>query len=248
MVDEQLDIICRFTPEGLLTFVNNAYCELFNKKPEELLGFPFINHIYRDDLDTVSVHLSKISEEHPVRYSQNRMVDGSGKVRWINWVDRGIYKNGSLIETQGVGRDITEDMNTKIISDSLEKRYQNMIEEMPVVVYMLHASTLHPLYISPHIYNLAGYTMDDIYLTRDFLFEIIHPEDKALVEEGFKQRIKGHKESGSPLPHLPQKRPDHMATGYRLFDFRRRRNRFMAGDVNGNRNLAFDRRKNGYPA
>ena len=192
-MDEQLDIICRFTPEGLLSFVNNAYCELFNKKPEELLGFPFNNHIYSDDLDTVAVHLSKINEEHPVRYSQNRMIDGSGKVRWINWVDRGIYKNGRLMEIQGVGRDITEDMSIKLNSDSLEKRYQNLIEEMPVVVYIMHASTLHPLYISPHIYDLTGYTMDELYQTREFLFDIIHPEDRALVEEGFKQRIQGQK-------------------------------------------------------
>lgn len=193
VVDEQLDIICRFTPEGLLTFVNNAYCELFNKKPEEILGLTFSNNIHQEDLGTVSAHLSKISQEHPVRYSQNRMIDGNGMVRWINWVDRGIYKDGKLMEIQGVGRDITEDMNAKLNSDSLEKRYQNLIEEMPVVVYILHASTLHPLYISPHIFTLTGYTMDEIYQARGFLIDMIHPDDRALLKEGYDQRIHGHK-------------------------------------------------------
>ena len=193
VIDEQLDIICRFTPDGMLTFVNNAYCELFNLKPEEVLGLSFSTLIYQDDLDTVAVHLSKISEEHPVRYSQNRMIDGSGMVRWINWVDRGIYKDGILLEIQGVGRDITEDINAKLNSDTLEKRYQNLIEEMPVVVYISHANTLHTIYISPHVYQLTGYTPEEIFQSQMFLFKIIHPDDKAHVEEGYSQRVNGQR-------------------------------------------------------
>lgn len=193
VVDEQLDIICRFTPNGLLTFVNNAYCEFFNRKPEEVLGHPFSIHILQDDLEIVSGHLSKISQDHPVRYSQNRMIDGIGRIRWINWVDRGTYKDGELMEIQGVGRDITDDINTKLNSNSLETRYQNLIEEMPVVVYISHANTLHTMYISPHIYTLTGYTIDEIYQSQLFLFKIIHPDDKALVEEGYNQRIHGQK-------------------------------------------------------
>lgn len=193
VVDEQLDIICRISPDGFLTFVNNAYCDFFNRKPEEVLGHPFSIHILQDDMEIVSGHLAKISKEHPVRYSQNRMIDGKGRIRWINWVDRGIYKDDELMEIQGVGRDITDDMNKKINSDSLEKRYQNLIDEMPVVIYLLHVSTLHPLYVSPHIFMLTGYSMDEVFQTRNFLSSIIHPDDKAMVEEGYDQLIGGRK-------------------------------------------------------
>ena len=37
IVEDQTELICRFLPDGTLTFVNEVYCRYFNKKPEELL-------------------------------------------------------------------------------------------------------------------------------------------------------------------------------------------------------------------
>ena len=193
VVDDQMDLICRFTLDGMLTFVNHAYCEFFNLKPEESIGRTVTHHAYLDDLPKIRKNLRGISIENPVRYSQNRMVDGKGRIRWVNWADRGIFIGDQLVEIQGVGRDITEDVDSKISSEAIEKRYQSLIEEMPVVVYVIHAATQHPIYISPQILVLSGYSVDEIYQTNDILLNIIHPDDVTIVFNGFTKRIKGEK-------------------------------------------------------
>ncbi len=35
------DLVCCFSADGILTFVNRAYCDYFGKRPEELLGQNF---------------------------------------------------------------------------------------------------------------------------------------------------------------------------------------------------------------
>ena len=42
VVEDQTDLICRFKPDGTLTFVNRAYCQFHGKSKEELLGTSFL--------------------------------------------------------------------------------------------------------------------------------------------------------------------------------------------------------------
>jgi PAS domain-containing protein len=42
VVEDQTELICRWLPDGTLTFVNGAYCRYFQKSPEELLGKSFM--------------------------------------------------------------------------------------------------------------------------------------------------------------------------------------------------------------
>ena len=45
VVDTQKELICRFTPDTTLTFVNDAYCRAFGKTRDELLGNSFLELI-----------------------------------------------------------------------------------------------------------------------------------------------------------------------------------------------------------
>ncbi len=38
MVDSQTELVCRFTPDLTLTFVNEAYCRFLGKQRDEVLG------------------------------------------------------------------------------------------------------------------------------------------------------------------------------------------------------------------
>ena len=45
IVEDQTELICRFLPNGTLTFINDAYCRCFGKQREELMGDHFISAI-----------------------------------------------------------------------------------------------------------------------------------------------------------------------------------------------------------
>jgi PAS domain S-box-containing protein len=108
VVEDQTEMICRFLPDGIHVFVNEAYCRYFGKKREDLIGHRFIPRIPDEDRPKVAAHLASLTREHPVDAIEHRIVMPDGDVRWQRWIDRVILDNqGRIVEYQSVGRDIT---------------------------------------------------------------------------------------------------------------------------------------------
>ncbi len=63
IVEDQTDLICRFKPDGILTFVNEAYCRFHGKNREELLGTNFLLSLSEDDLDVPLSYFSALPPE-----------------------------------------------------------------------------------------------------------------------------------------------------------------------------------------
>jgi len=109
VVQDQTELICRFTPDGTLTFVNDAYCRYFGKKPEELLGHKFVPLIPEEDHKQVEKHFTSFSRENPVAEQEHRVIAPKGDVHWQRWTNRAIFDaNGAIVEFQSVGRDVSE--------------------------------------------------------------------------------------------------------------------------------------------
>src|SRR4030042_2563462 len=49
IIEDQTDLVCRFLPDGPLTFANEAYCRYFGKKSDELVGSSVMSLIPEDD-------------------------------------------------------------------------------------------------------------------------------------------------------------------------------------------------------
>jgi PAS domain S-box-containing protein len=108
IVQDQTELICRFLPDGTMTFVNEAYCRYFQKDKEELIGHTFMPLIPEEDHEKVGDLLSSLSPECPVATHEHRAIAPDGDIRWHLWTNRMVLDaNGRLIEFQAVGRDIT---------------------------------------------------------------------------------------------------------------------------------------------
>jgi PAS domain S-box-containing protein len=66
VVESQTELICRYLPDTSLTFVNDAYCRLFGKTREELLGQKFLTFIAEVAREAALRHIASLSE-HPAR-------------------------------------------------------------------------------------------------------------------------------------------------------------------------------------
>jgi PAS domain S-box-containing protein len=129
VVEDQTELICRFLPDGILTFVNEAYCQYFGKKPEELIGHSFMQLIPEEDQETVRKQFTSLSPETPVVSYEHRVVTPEGQIRWQHWADRAIFdEQGRLVEFQAVGRDITERVQA-------EEAMQRSSEEIKLFAY-----------------------------------------------------------------------------------------------------------------
>ena len=109
ILEDQTELICRYLPDGRLSYVNEAYARYFNKDRHELINRNFIPHIPEEDIRVMKHHTSSLSPEKPVTSFEHRVIMEGGELRWQHWTHRAIYDMaGSLTEYQAVGRDITQ--------------------------------------------------------------------------------------------------------------------------------------------
>ncbi len=109
VVESQTELICRYLPDGTLTFVNDAYFRYFQRSEEELVGRSFWPLIPEESRVAGKQHLAAITPDHPVAVIEHPVIAANGETRWQQWTDRGFFnEQGLIIEFQSVGRDITE--------------------------------------------------------------------------------------------------------------------------------------------
>lgn len=123
IVEDQTELICRFKPDGILTFVNDAYCRYFNKQRFELIGQEFLPTMPSQDRELISKNFRSLSQGHPINTYEHRIILPSGEIRWQQWSDRAVFDDqGNFIECQAVGRDITQLKQAEVdIRMALEK-------------------------------------------------------------------------------------------------------------------------------
>lgn len=107
--DYQTEMICRFKPNGTLTFVNEVYSQYFGLSREKLLGMNILYFVPEAERPRLVQHLISFGHgktsatlEHQVQLPQQGL-------RWLQRTDRAIRDTqGRLIEFQSVARDVTD--------------------------------------------------------------------------------------------------------------------------------------------
>lgn len=109
VVEDQTELICRYTPDGLLTFINHAYAKFFGVDEDEVVGSRFFPSLADGERRDLQSWLRDAGPDIPVFDREQHVVQGDGSERWILWTNRAILDHrGELVEIQAVGRDVTE--------------------------------------------------------------------------------------------------------------------------------------------
>jgi PAS domain S-box-containing protein len=127
VVESQTELICRWRPDGTLTFVNDAYCRSFGLSRKELIGHSFLTLIPQDERERVRQHIATLNGDNPVTTFENRVIARGGKTRWQRWANHVILDaKGRVNEIQSVGNDVTEQHHAE---QELQK-YRTHLEEL----------------------------------------------------------------------------------------------------------------------
>jgi len=125
VVEDQTELICRFYPDGSLTFANEAFYRYIANGKENLIGrnlFVLIPEIEEE----IRAHLGSLGRENAVATIESHRNSPAGEV-WLHWTCRAILDDhGTVAELQLVGRDITErkkaDEEVRRLNEELESR------------------------------------------------------------------------------------------------------------------------------
>jgi PAS domain S-box-containing protein len=109
IVNDQTQMICRWLPDGTVTYANEVLCAYVKKPCTEIVGTSFTPTIPEGDVHTLKSGVATLTPGNPARTFSFRVTTGSGDLRWQRWTLRGIFdEEGRLLEYQGVGEDITD--------------------------------------------------------------------------------------------------------------------------------------------
>lgn len=142
IVEDQLDLICRFQADFRLTFVNEPYAALYGKAPQELIGKNLLSIVPAAYQQQVIDHLTALTAQHPVAVDENPVYLVDGSLRWFQWTNRFLTYADGTIEYQGVGRDITEWKQAEAAQrkqqtaalQTAEAKFQQLFEAAPVAI------------------------------------------------------------------------------------------------------------------
>ena len=109
VVEDQTEMIVRWKPDGIRTFVNQAYCRTFGKTYEEIVGTSFWPVVAEPFRQRRLQWIRGLRPDAPYSTSVHVSLLPDGSTQWQEWADHGFFdEQGNLMELQSVGRDITE--------------------------------------------------------------------------------------------------------------------------------------------
>ena len=175
---------CRNEPGWPNEYVSDHALELTGYTPEELTDgtLLFDDLIVGGDRGNVWGEVQAALAERrrfELRYSIRRK---DGEIRHVEERGRGVHdgdQGGGVIE--GVVYDVTERVRAEGALREAEERYRLLVEQIPAVTYIDRADgTDKPLYTSPQIEGMLGYTPEE-WIAGKLWYQRLHPEDRDRI-------------------------------------------------------------------
>lgn len=192
VVEDQIELVSRLRADGTFLFVNDVYCRTFGKSADEIIGQRWVPVAHPDDVPAVEAELAKLSPEHPVVRVENRVFDGEGRVRWMEFVNRGFFNpSGELTEIQSVGRDVTERILAEEQLRHSEQRMRLAMEAAQVSTWDWDIAAGKVVW-SDNLEAYLGMAPGTFDGTFDAFQALVHPDDRqqiaAALDEALQQR------------------------------------------------------------
>ncbi|MBD2101426.1 PAS domain S-box protein [Leptolyngbya sp. FACHB-261] len=183
IVETQTELICRFLPDGTLTFVNDAYCRYYGKMRQELLGSHFaaldspkLGNVLERILER---RIASLNPQQPTATIEEKFVMANGQLCWQEWTEQAIFDEQShLVEVQAIGRDITAQKQAEATLRQKEEYFHNAFMTAAVGMCLVSPEGFFEA-VNPALCEMLGYSELELFSLS--YQEITHPEDLKLT-------------------------------------------------------------------
>ncbi len=184
VVESQTELVCRYLPDTTLTFVNEAYCRFFKQQREDLIGRKFLDLVPPEARDKVAARITGLTKDRRTLTHEHEVDMPDGSSGWQQWIDYAIVDaDGSVREYQGIGRDITQRVRAEAALSEREARISLAAESANVALWVYEPAR-DTAWMSEKGRKIYGFEPGDV-LSRAYLANSIHPDDREAVEAAF---------------------------------------------------------------
>ena len=190
VVEDLPELVCRHRADGLIEFVNEAYCRYFGLPRESLIGHNLLDRVPPDQRAAVGTQLAALSAAQPLMSHEHQVVDAHGQMRWQRWTHRAICDaQGEVVTLQAFGEDITE---RKCAEEALMRKQSELAEaqeqaRLGSFVWNIDSGEIR---WSDQLFRLFGLDPLAQPPTYHLFLDAVHTEDTARVDAAFKAALK----------------------------------------------------------
>ncbi|MEM8887013.1 MAG: PAS domain S-box protein, partial [Bacteroidota bacterium] len=201
VVQDQTDLIVRWKGNGILLFVNDAYCKTYEKSREVLLGRSFFPLMSLENYNYLLEDMETLSIKNPSFTRTSKEVLQNGEEIWLEWSNKAFFdKEGEFLEMQAIGRDITARKNAEERLIKNEVKYRSLFEQATEAIYLTDMSDLSLIECNNQAVEMFGYASKEEFLSQKLFHlspsmqnehqstrELAVELNKGLARDGFLQ-------------------------------------------------------------
>ena len=172
-------------PDGTLRYASPAFEQMLGYDPEEVVGkMNVLDHVHPDDLPHLLEETEKALSAGGVatNKAEYRFRHKDGSWRWMESVGTYLLDDPHVGGVVVTSRDVTERKEAEHKLREAEERYRTLVEHIPAVTYIDRIDEVNSaVYISPQVEEMLGYTPEKWREDSEFLWKILHPDDKERI-------------------------------------------------------------------
>ena len=109
IIENLTEPVCRFDPNGTLTYANKSYKKYF---ASGVVGTSFVFSVPVEEQEKIRNYISSFNEANPIKILESPIKMPNGDIEWWRWVTKALFDGkGNIKELQSVGHEITEQRN-----------------------------------------------------------------------------------------------------------------------------------------
>ena len=178
-----LESLLEISPTAIVTLDLDRRVTSWNLAAEELFGYTAAEATGRK-LEDLVARQEDMQAEAAAYYEQ------LGRGQRFHAVTRRMRKDGTLVDVDlfAVPVTVEDELTGHLVLyydisavKQAEKRYRDLIEQLPLVTYIDEPAVAPSIYISPQIEGLLGYSADEWLADPDLFVKLLHPDDREQV-------------------------------------------------------------------
>ena len=178
IVEDNPEMIIRFKPNGLVTFVNQALCSFLEMTPAQVIGNR-LSEIPSQRFQRVAERL--LVDLNPTMnpdISEHQVIRSNGETRWYRWKTQPIRnEEGQFIEYQSIGEDITPGKRAELANMQSEQNLRTLMESMKLFAVITDIRG-NITFCNSHFLEFTGYQKSEV-MGINFYDQFIPADDIA---------------------------------------------------------------------
>lgn len=191
IVEDQTDFIVRWKPDFTIVYVNEAYCDYYDRSRSELMGFNFLKFIPERDRPAVMDKIKSLTPESPIAHDVHQTFRPDGSIGWQQWSDRALFDHeGNAYEFQSVGRDVTEKVKAELELQQSQERLELALRGASLCMweYQLDEGRVS---VDERWSGIVDYDLPGPATSIRNWLRCIHPEDRRRAARAWRSHVNG---------------------------------------------------------